>query len=69
MNTLEEMMTLHICILVGWQIPTMFTLTLPSHALSLEDINNESWYLSLFLVKHRHGLKAFQHSDLCSDYR
>lgn len=48
MNTLEEMVTLHICILVEWQIPNMFTLTLPSHALSLDDINNESWYFNLF---------------------
>jgi len=48
MNTLEEMMTLHICILVEWQISNMFTLTLPSHALSLDDINNESWYFISF---------------------
>lgn len=44
MNTLEEIITLHICILVGWQIPSMYTLILPSHALFLEDITNGSWY-------------------------
>lgn len=42
MNTLEEMMTLHICILVGCEYLPVLLLLYPLMPLSLEDINNES---------------------------